>query len=129
MRAIFSAAASALLLLNISAMAAPAGQSNIAAPEKYTAFAVDISITAPRAKASPVDITINRWSTDAERDRLMSAFREKGQDGLLSLPPSTRCVKPRECSIRQSTVFTQPLSACHLRTLVAAWPSGLRRLT
>ena len=73
MRAIFSAAAaSALLLLNM------------AAPEKYTAFAVDISNTAPRANASPVDITINRWSTDAERDRLMSAFREKGQDGLLS---------------------------------------------
>ena len=81
MRAIFAAAATALLLTNI---AAPSAQSNMAGPEKYTAFAVNISNITPRAKASPVDITINRWSTDEERDRLMSAFREKGQDGLLS---------------------------------------------
>jgi hypothetical protein len=82
MRAIFAAAAaSALLMVNIAA--APSAQSNMAGPEKYTAFAVDISNTTPRAKASPVDITINRWSTDAERERLMSVFREKGQDALL----------------------------------------------
>jgi len=80
MRAILAVAATALLMANT---AAPSAQSNIAAPEKYTAFAVNISNTTPRAKASPVDITINRWSTDAERDRLMSAFRENGQDGLL----------------------------------------------
>jgi len=80
MRAILAVAATALLMAN---SAAPSAQSNMAAPEKYTAFAVNISNTTPRAKASPVDITINRWSTDAERDRLMSAFRENGQDGLL----------------------------------------------
>jgi len=80
MRAILAVAATALLMANT---AAPSAQSNMAAPEKYTAFAVNISNTTPRAKASPVDITINRWSTDAERDRLMSAFRENGQDGLL----------------------------------------------
>lgn len=55
----------------------------MAQPEKYTAFAVDISNTARRANASPVDITINRWSTDAERDQLLAVLREKGQDGLL----------------------------------------------
>src|SRR4051812_43075071 len=64
--------------------AVPAAQSNLAKPEKFTAFAVDISNTAPRASSSPVDITINRWSTDEERDRLLSLFREKGQDALLS---------------------------------------------
>ena len=63
---------------------APAAQSNMAKPDKLTAFAVDISNTAPRANATPVDITINRWSTDAERDRLLSVFRDKGQDALLS---------------------------------------------
>src|SRR5215207_11699376 len=66
------------------AIAAPAAQSNMAKPEKYTAFAVDISNIAPTARTSPVDITINRWSTDAERDRLLAALREKGQDGLLA---------------------------------------------
>jgi hypothetical protein len=64
--------------------ATPAAQSNMAKPEKLTAFAVDISNTAPRGNATTVDITINRWSTDAERDRLLSVFRDKGQDALLS---------------------------------------------
>ena len=44
---------------------------------------MDISNTATRANTSPVDITINRWSTDAERDELLTVFREKGQDALL----------------------------------------------
>jgi hypothetical protein len=65
-------------------LALPAAQSNMASPEKFTAFAVDISNTAPRASATPVDITINRWSSDADRDRLLSVFRDKGQDALLS---------------------------------------------
>ena len=65
------------------AIAAPSAQSNMAKPEKFTAFAVDISNTAPRARTSSVDVTINRWSTDAERDQLLSVFRDKGQDALL----------------------------------------------
>ena len=32
----------------------------------------------------PVDVTINRWSTDADRDRLLAVFRDKGQDALLA---------------------------------------------
>jgi hypothetical protein len=64
------------------AVAVPAAQSNMPR-EKFTAFAVDIGTMAPRATASPVDITISRWSTDAERDRLLSIFRDKGQDALL----------------------------------------------
>ena len=70
-------------VLAVSA-ALPAAQSNIARPEKFTAFAVDTSITAPRALTSPVDITVNRWSTDAERDLLLAVFRDKGQDALLA---------------------------------------------
>ena len=70
--------------LAVVSLAVPAAQSNMAAPEKYTAFAVDISNTAPRATATTVDITINRWSTDTERDMLLSVFRDKGQDALLS---------------------------------------------
>ncbi len=52
-------------------------------PEKFTAFAVDISNTAPRANTTPVDFAITRWSANAERDRLIAAFHEKGQNGLL----------------------------------------------
>jgi hypothetical protein len=79
MRTIFAAAAVAVL-----AVAGPAAQSNMAGPEKFTAFAIDTSNVAPRARTSQVDLTINRWSTDAERDRLLAVFRDKGQDALLS---------------------------------------------
>jgi len=79
MRSLFVAAIAAAVFA-----AVPAAQSNMAKPEKFTAFAVDISNTAPRANATAVDITINRWSTDAERDRLLSIFRDKGQDALLA---------------------------------------------
>jgi predicted dienelactone hydrolase len=75
------AALAAVLAVVLSA-ALPAAQSN--GSEKFTAFAVDLSNTRRGAAASVVDITVNRWSTDAERDRLLTVFREKGQDGLLS---------------------------------------------
>ena len=79
MRRVFAAVAMAVL-----AMAGPAAQSNMARPEKFTAFAIDTSNVAPRTRTSQVDLTINRWSTDAERDRLLGVFRDKGQDALLS---------------------------------------------
>lgn len=60
-----------------------AAQSNMARPEKFTAFAVNASNVTARAQTSPVDITINRWSTDADRDRLIAILRSKGQDALL----------------------------------------------
>jgi hypothetical protein len=72
------------LLGVVLAVAAPAGQSNMGKPEKFTAFAVDISNLSPGARTTPVDIVINRWSTNQERDRLLTVFREKGQDGLLT---------------------------------------------
>ena len=82
MRLVITAAVAAIVI-SVSA-ALPAAQSNMTAPEKYTAFAVDISNTAPSARTSTVDITINRWSTDAERDGLLAVFRAKGQGALLS---------------------------------------------
>lgn len=81
MRAALIAAVSAATL---TWSVAPSAQSNLARPEKFTAFAVDISNTAPRANASVVDIDVKRWSTDAERDQLLKVFRDKGQEALLS---------------------------------------------
>ncbi len=78
MRTVLAAALSAAI-----GLAAPPAQSNMAKPETFTAFAVDISNLTTRARTSPVDITIKRWSTDGERDRLLSVFRDKGQDALL----------------------------------------------
>jgi hypothetical protein len=61
-----------------------AAQSNMAAPEKFTAFAVDTSTLTTRARTTSVDITINRWSSDADRDRLLGILRDHGQDALLA---------------------------------------------
>jgi hypothetical protein len=60
-----------------------AAQSNMAHPEKFTAFAVNASNMTTRAQTTAVDITINRWSTDADRTRLLSILKSKGQDALL----------------------------------------------
>lgn len=50
--------------------------------ERFTAFAVNMSNIGTGANAT-VDIVITRWSSDAERERLVKAFNDKGQDELL----------------------------------------------
>jgi hypothetical protein len=54
--------------------------------EELRAFAVNMSNLSAGAgrNSGTVDITINRWTTDAERDRLVDAVKEKGADGLLN---------------------------------------------
>jgi hypothetical protein len=51
-------------------------------PERFTALAVNMG-TAGRAGAGTVDIQVDRWSTDAERDTLLTVLREQGPDKLL----------------------------------------------
>ena len=51
-------------------------------PERFTAFAVNFD--APRGQLGQVvQIGVTRWSSDAERDRLMAVLVEKGPDKLL----------------------------------------------
>jgi len=53
-------------------------------PEHFTAFAIDMSNTARAGRNSTtVDIVVNRWSSDADRDRLVNILQQKGQDALL----------------------------------------------
>jgi hypothetical protein len=66
------------------------GQSN-SPRERFTAVAVNTS-TVGRTGAQQVDITINRWTTDAERDRLMAIFKEKGPEDLLAALQKTKPV-------------------------------------
>jgi hypothetical protein len=76
---LLAAAFAALRPLNAPALAAAA------AVERFTATAV----TAPKAGVRPVavtiEITIDRWSTDAERDRLIDTLKIKGSNRLLAL--------------------------------------------
>jgi hypothetical protein len=78
----FPTAVLAVLLAVAAAGAAPQDGSN-RLPEKFTAFAVNLGGPRTAAGTAQVDITIDRWSTDAERERLMEALN-KGQDELLA---------------------------------------------
>jgi hypothetical protein len=53
------------------------------AAERFVATAVNIAAPGPAA-AGFVDIVVERWSTDAERDRLIQVLAEGGQEKLLS---------------------------------------------
>lgn len=87
MRTVFAAVLAAGLFA-----AMPAAQSsNMAKPEKFTAFAVDMNNTSPRNNTTSIDMTITRWTTDAERGQLRETL-SKGENALLSalqkLPPA-----------------------------------------
>ena len=61
------------------------------APLRMTAFAVNMS-NVGRAGANTVEFDIDRWSTDAEREPLITAFNAKGPNGLLSALQKTKRV-------------------------------------
>jgi hypothetical protein len=66
-----------LVLISALALAQTNGQ-----PERFTANAVSLSAQY-RTGQQFVEITINRWSPNAERERLVTALRTKGSDELL----------------------------------------------
>lgn len=95
MAAIPRVAAVAALIVG-GASVAPAGSAAFA--ERFTAFAVDLGVPAggidvpqpadrrvpTSGKAGPVEFVIDRYSTDAERDRLLKILQDQGPDKLLS---------------------------------------------
>jgi hypothetical protein len=88
-RPVLAATAGALLLCSASGVVAQTASNS--PRERFTAIAVNVS-TVGRTGAQPIDITINRWTTDAERDRLVSIFKEKGPEDLLSALQKTKPV-------------------------------------
>ena len=57
-------------------------------PERYTSSAFNLN----NGRAGTIDITVNRWSTDKERDRLRSVMLEKGPEKLLEALQDVRPV-------------------------------------
>ncbi len=51
-------------------------------PERFTALAVNIG-TPGRTGAGTVEIQVDRWSTDEDRDKLLTVLKEQGPDKLL----------------------------------------------
>jgi len=73
-----------LALAVCSAMALLTSRSSaqtIGTPERYSASAININ----NGQAGNIDITVNRWSTDQQRDRLMAVAVQKGPDKLLDV--------------------------------------------
>ena len=52
-------------------------------PLRLTAFAVNMSNVGRGGAAGTIDFTVDRWSTAAERDKLLSTFLERGPEKLL----------------------------------------------
>ena len=69
------------LLLGLAPLAA---QTNIE-PEEFSAFAVNMgALTSPGgASTANLVITVNRWSTQAEQDRIFALLKEKGPQAML----------------------------------------------
>ena len=60
----------------------PAQEGGLTLPLRLSAFAVSMSNVAT-GKSAVMDIRITRWSTQAEREALITTAVEKGQDQLL----------------------------------------------
>jgi hypothetical protein len=81
--------------LAATALAAPAAlgaqEADTGLPETFTAFAVNMSGVGQGA-AGKMEFTVERWSTDAERDKLRDTLIERGPDKLLDV---LQDIKPR----------------------------------
>src|SRR5215475_9827300 len=77
-------AAAILLLAGITAHpdAQTSQVAGLTLPLRMTAFAVNMS-NIGTGTSGTAEITIERWSTAAERKQLIETMLEKGQDGLL----------------------------------------------
>ena len=73
----------ALAAVLLVAAAGPAAQSN-APPEEFSAFAINMGAYTIGTTANLI-ITVNRWSSQEERDRFMEVLRAKGPDGLIEV--------------------------------------------
>jgi hypothetical protein len=68
-------------LFSVAVTPATSGEQTL--PEHYTAFAVTTGGPLTSAGAGQIDITISRWSTDAETDRFLGALKKGGHEALL----------------------------------------------
>jgi hypothetical protein len=90
MRSMVTIALAATATLVVGGPRGVSGQASDA-PLRMTAFAVNMS-NVGGGGANTVQIDIERWSTDAEREQLITAFKEKGPDALLRALQKTKRV-------------------------------------
>lgn len=97
--------------------APPAGR------ETFTAFAVDMGGSTRPTSTSHVKITIDRWSSEDERRRLVSAFTESGPDAFLKelqkIKPLGRLSTPDSIGYDLHYAHQVPLATGGRRILIA----------
>jgi hypothetical protein len=84
--AIIWAAATTALVVLLSGVTSAARQAEpglLPLPLRMTAFAVNMSNVASGKSTAVMDIRITRWSTQKQREDLITVATEKGQDALL----------------------------------------------
>jgi len=75
-----TAAAAAIAIATLFLSHAGSAQTSGTA-ERFTAMAVNME----RGGSATIEIVVNRWSTNAEREKLMSVLMEKGPEKLLDV--------------------------------------------
>jgi hypothetical protein len=115
--------AAALTLMVLTA-AGPRGQT-IGEPEEFSTFAVNMgALTSGGGATAQLIITVNRWSSQAERDTLLATLREKGQQALLDALSRTKKVgtlrTPQSVGYELRLAFEEPDKDGGRRVLIFA---------
>ena len=71
----------AVLVIAAAALTTSAVAQTMGTPERYVANAVNMN----RGAAGTIEIAVDRWSSDKDRDRLMTVLMDKGADKLLDV--------------------------------------------
>lgn len=69
----------AVLTIGIVVMLAPSLNAQTSQKEEFTAFAINMGA----GRAGVVDIAVDQWSPEGEREALLKVFMEKGQDAMV----------------------------------------------
>jgi len=100
--AVVGSVSAVLLLVASSAPALAQATGEPKLPLNLTSFAVNMDARTRAASTGRVNITIERWSTDGERDRLLQALADKGSDKLLS---TLQKIRPRVGYVRSDNTL------------------------
>ena len=91
--------------------------------ETFSGFAIDIGSSRRPTSTSHVKITVDRWSTDEERRRLVSSFQEGGDDALLKelrkMKPLGRLSTPDSIGYDLRYAHQMPLASGGRRIIIA----------
>lgn len=91
--------------------------------ETFTGFAVDLGTSGRRSATSHVKVTIDRWSTEDERRRLVSVFTESGDEAFLKalqkMKPLGRISTPDSIGYDLRYAHQIPLAGGGRRILIA----------